>query len=67
MVFCSENTPGSAGILACMLSSTAARMAALPGTFSSSCVSFAHDNCSKIRIVHNFPISFYQWEPAKDH
>jgi len=40
-------TPGSAGILACMLSSTAARMAALPGTFSSSCVSVAHDNCSR--------------------
>jgi len=40
-------TPGSAGIPACMLSSTAARMAALPGTFSLSCVSVAHDNCSE--------------------
>ena len=35
-------TPGSAGILACMISSTAARMAALPGTFSLLCMSVAH-------------------------
>ena len=34
--------PGSAGIPACMLSCTAARMAALPGTFSLLRVSVAH-------------------------
>ena len=47
--------PGSAGILACTLSSTAARMAALPGTFSSSCVSVAHDNCSEMAWERRHP------------
>jgi len=47
MVSALKIPPGSAGISACMLSSTAARMAALPGTFSSSYVSAAHDNCSE--------------------
>jgi hypothetical protein len=32
---------------ACLHAYIAARMAALPDTFSSSCVSEAHDNCSE--------------------